>query len=58
MKIPKVQSQAVNGRIDNAMAPPKGQTMIIYIQVRVQSDLAQKHIIYLHIIGPVFKYIL
>ena len=38
--------------------PPKGQTMIIYIQVRVQSDLAQKHIIYFHIIGPVFKYIL
>jgi hypothetical protein len=28
LKIPKVQSQAVNGRIDKAMAPKKGQTMI------------------------------
>jgi hypothetical protein len=28
------------------------------MQVRVQSDVAQKHFIYFHIIGPVFKYIL
>ena len=32
--------------------------LIIHMQVRVQSDLAQKYFIYFHIIGPVFKYIL
>ena len=37
---------------------PVSLHLIIYMQVRVQSDLAQKHFIYFHIIDPVFKYIL
>jgi hypothetical protein len=48
-----------NNDIQNITKKTKDRaTRIPHMQVRVQSDLAQKHFIYFHIIDPVFKYIL